>query len=118
MQLKNPFPQEVRLLYLYEWQCRLCGSNGSGCLELHHIMGRISCSVFNSFLICPECHGNMCHSQEEEQKLFAKTFMWCYNIGYKPNHDDLKFIEENYERLFTKDLKQWLSNLNLKNKNP
>lgn len=108
MKLENPFPNEVRLLYLYEWECRLCHTNGGGALELHHIVGRVSCSVFNSCLLCTECHQEMAHSQKEEQDLFAKTFKWLHRIGYKPTEVDLMFIKGYYDRLFTDELREWL----------
>ena len=108
MQLKNPFSEETRLLFLYEKSCWLCHRCDLG-LEIHHITnGRISSSVFNAFLICSECHREMCHSQQEEQKLFAITFKWVYNIMYKPKDIDILFIRDNYNRLFTNELKQWL----------
>lgn len=120
MKLDNPFPQEVRLFYLGCWTCWICGGNGQDCggLEIHHILGRVSSSIFNSCCLCKHCHAHIGHSQEEEQMLFAKTFKWVYNLGYKVREVDEEFLEKNFERLFTNELKQWLANLSLKKKNP
>jgi hypothetical protein len=97
MNLSNPFSEEVRLLYLYRYDCDLCGCNQS--LEIHHIVGRTSNSAFNSSLLCHDCHSQMCHSEEEERRLFAKTFAWlkqnCYNI----KSEDIEFFRNNFKRL-------------------
>lgn len=110
MYLKNPFPLSVRLLYLDCWQCWFCGSNGStkGGLELHHIMGRNSACAFNSSVLCKECHSHIGHSREEEQKLFAKTLHYLYDIQYIPKVGDYAFMKLNYQRLMTPELQQWL----------
>lgn len=111
MQLQNPFPLTVRLLYLDCWRCWLCGENGqrNGGLEIHHIMGRISASAFNSSCLCKKCHGHMGHSQEEEQKLFLITLKYLKGICYNPIQEDYDFLTQHYQRLMTEDLKQWLS---------
>lgn len=111
MKLDNPFSQETRNFFLYQTWCDQCGSSTGG-LELHHIRGRISSSIFNSSVICLCCHKSIKHTQEEEQKLFAITFKKCYNLRYKVNENDIDFISRNYDYLFTDDLKKWLANLN------
>lgn len=114
MHLQNPFPLKVRKQYIDVWYCWNCGCNGSdiGGLEIHHIRSRISDSIFNSSCLCKLCHSKIGHSQEEEQELFAKTFKWVYNIKYKPDKNDIDFLEKNYDYLFTDELKEWLKNLN------
>jgi hypothetical protein len=110
MILRNPFPLEVRLLYLDCWTCWLCGSNGSrsGGLEIHHIMGRNSDSAFNSSCLCKGCHSHMGHSQEEEQQLFLITLEYLKRIEYVPIKKDWDFFQENYQRLNSPELQAWL----------
>jgi len=113
MILQNPFPLEVRLLYIDCWRCWLCGENGSrkGGLEIHHIMGRISDSAFNSSCLCKDCHSHMGHSQEEECKLFGITLEYLYDIEYKPTEKDYEFLRQNYKRLVTSDTAKRISQL-------
>lgn len=101
MNLRNPFTLETRKLYIGIWYCWECGGNGTnnGGLELHHIMGRISSSAFNSALLCHGCHSKMCHSQEEEQRLFRKTLIFLFDMKYVLNDNDISFIMQNEKRL-------------------
>lgn len=114
MKLSFPFPIEVRKLYLDCWKCWLCGENGQrkGGLEIHHVLGRVSDSAFNSSVLCKDCHSHMGHSQEEECKLFLITLQYLYEIDYKPKTPDYDFLFQNGGRLFTEDtrrfIKRWL----------
>lgn len=96
MYLKNPFPLEVRLLYLYNsYECWDCGGNGSnsGGIELHHIWGRISASALNSAPMCKECHNKIGHTREEHQRLLRKTIYFLSSQGYKLKPIDDEFLE-------------------------
>lgn len=96
MILNNPFPLQVRLLYLYNnYECWECGSNGQyqGGIELHHIWGRISASALNSAPLCKECHSHVHHSREEHQRLLRKTIRFLVSQGYKLNDIDNQFLE-------------------------
>jgi len=106
MKLAFPFSFEVRLLYLNCWKCWLCGENGQrkGGLEIHHILGRISDSAFNSSCLCKECHSHMGHSQEEECKLFLITLKYLYDMKYQPCEKDYDFLNKNGRRLLTKEV--------------
>ena len=110
MNLQNPFPLEVRKLYIDCWTCWLCGGNGqqSGGLEIHHIMGRISDSAFNSSCLCKSCHGHMGHSQEEEQKLFFITLQYLHGLEYEPIQKDWDFLKDNFHRIVSNDVLQWI----------
>lgn len=101
MKLKHPFKSEVRLLYLGHWECFLCGCNGwdRGGLEIHHILGRISGSAFNSSCLCGYCHKNIGHSLEEQHKIFFQTFQFIRKIKYKPSEADWEFLEKHYKEL-------------------
>lgn len=113
MNLQNPFPNYVRNLYLGVWYCWECGGNGTnrGGLELHHIMGRNSNSALNSALLCGLCHKGMCHSQEEEQRLFLKTLKFLKSINYIFAPKDLLFMEDNKARLFSDEVIGWVNTL-------
>ncbi len=94
--LNNPFPLEVRLLYLYNnYECWLCGKNGSNCggMELHHIWGRISASALNSAPLCKGCHVHIGHTREEHQTLLRKTIRFLLSQGYKLLPVDHEFLE-------------------------
>lgn len=95
MELKNPFPLEVRNLYLDCWECWLCGCNGvnRGGLEIHHIWGRVSASALNSSCLCGYCHKRMGHSREEHQKLFRKTLQFLWSLHYSLLPVDNEFLE-------------------------
>jgi len=95
MKLDNPFPLEVRLLYLYNYACWECGQNGSrsGGLELHHIWGRISASALNSAPLCKLCHVHILHTQEEHLRLFKKTINYLSKEKYKLLRIDEDFLE-------------------------
>lgn len=110
MKLANPFPLEVRLLYLDCWRCFLCGSNGNsrGGLSIHHIMGRVSGCAFNSSCLCGTCHETMGHSHEEEQQLFALTLQYLHAKHYSPNQHDIEFLVGNYHRLLSEQMIHWL----------
>ncbi len=99
MKLEHSFPTKVRALYMYTYQCYLCGGNGvnRGGLQIHHICGRkvgeeYLSSVFNSSLLCGECHEHVTHSAEERLYLFTRTVQLCYQEHYNPTEDDYKFV--------------------------
>lgn len=95
MHLSNPFPDEVRNLYLYCYSCLLCGGNGSqvGGLELNHIFGRVSGSAYNASVLCHECHSHVGHTPEEHAQLFLLNAKFLTEIKYEPTSDDLIFID-------------------------
>lgn len=111
MNLKNPFSQRTRSLYIGVWYCWICGGNGTqnGGLELHHIMGRNSASAFNSALLCHGCHEKMCHNQEEERMLFLITLKFLLEMRYIPTEEDVKFITENEQRLIGDEAVHYLN---------
>lgn len=94
MQLKNPFSNDTRNIYLYTWTCWVCGGNGvnRGGLALHHIYGRISASPLNSSLVCGYCHVHMGHSMDEQHNLLRKTINFLSKEGYKLKPIDDEFL--------------------------
>ena len=110
MQLSYPFPLEVRKMYIDCWTCWICSQNGqqSGGLELHHVLGRISDSIFNSSVLCHKCHSHMGHSQEEEQQLFLITLKYLYDLHYVPIEKDYDFLKMHYTRLVNDEIFKWL----------
>ena len=105
MKLRNPFPREVRLLYLYNYKCFNCGSNEM--LELHHIMGRISDSAFNACPLCHKCHDKVTHSREEHTHFFRTNFEYLLREGYSPTPNDYAFLEKNPE-ILGEDFASWV----------
>lgn len=106
MKLQNPFPLEVRLLYIDWWECFLCGGNGQGYggIEIHHILGRVSSSVLNSSCLCKRCHAQISHNREEHQKIFAILLKFLDNRKQNGHlvvlkKDDLEFLEQNKHEL-------------------
>lgn len=94
MNLNNPFPPDVRVIYMYCWECFECGQNGTatGGLELHHIWGRVSWSPLNCAVLCGECHSHVGHSQEEHQRLFRKAVQFLLREEYKLTTYDNNFL--------------------------
>lgn len=76
MKLKNNFPEDTRLLFLYVTSCFDCGRCDQG-LELHHITGRDSNDPTNAFPICRICHSKVKHNDEEHEryKKITKAFL-------------------------------------------
>lgn len=111
MKLNNPFPDEVRSLYLGVWRCWLCSSNGTnrGGLEIHHILGRCSSVAFNSSCLCVYCHRHIGHSQQEHQYIFFQTMVFLRDVRYEPTEEDLQFFKEEAEELMSEELKTWLN---------
>ncbi len=95
MHLRNNFPDSVRLLFIDDWECFMCGQNGtqSGGLELHHIIGRGSCSALNAAILCNKCHRKIGHSFEEERDLLSKTIKFLLVRDYKLTKEDKEFYE-------------------------
>lgn len=90
MKLDNPFPPEVRNLFLYVYSCFSCGRSDKG-LELHHITGRDSSSAFNACPICTVCHAKIGHTQIEERRLFDFVQSFLLGEGYQPVQNDFDF---------------------------
>lgn len=110
MQLANPFPIEVRVLFMDCWTCWECGSNGQryGGLELHHIWGRVSGSALNGAVLCKRCHDRVKHTQEERRKYFLKTMGFLLAnkeyTGFKLCQRDEEFIRYVWEDIKDLDL--------------
>lgn len=113
MKLRNGFTQETRNLYMDHYACFLCGSNGNnrGGLEIHHILGRLSDSAFNSSCLCGYCHREISHNREEHKTIFEKTLKFLYQQRYKPKEEDLQFLLQNAEELISDKAKTWLAKL-------
>lgn len=111
MELRNPFSDEVRNLYLYNHRCFICGANGwnRGGMELHHILGRCSASALNSAPLCGICHRGIVHSEEEQQKLFLETIQFLKSVDYELVEEDYDFIENHFEQLYSEALDAWLN---------
>ncbi len=92
MNLANPFPPEVRLLFLYVYSCWECGRSDRG-LELHHIWGRISRSALNAAPLCMECHHHILHDKETHRRLFKKTIDFLALIDYRTVKADADFLD-------------------------
>jgi hypothetical protein len=91
MQLRYPFPPEVRNLWLYHYSCQDCGRSGAG-LELHHIAGRVSDSALNAICLCKICHGKCGHSFEEQAKYFRLQLEFLARSDWQASDDDEAFF--------------------------
>lgn len=96
MQLQNPFSDETRTLFIWNYECFWCGQNGWD--ALHHIRGRVSDSPLNA---CP-IHNQRCHINngrlatfEVRKKLLAKTYEYLLKNGYALTTKDRLFISTN-----------------------
>jgi len=109
MELNNPFPQSVRLLFLYVYGCFQCGRSDRG-LELHHIVGRSSNSAFNACPLCKDCHSKIRHSQEEERYLLSKVLPFLLQVKFQPLQSDYDFLLKNNHLIKGKAIEEWLNN--------
>lgn len=106
MNLKNPFSQKTRHLYLYEYGCWICGRSDKG-LELHHIFGRVSSSPYNGALLCIECHGHMGHDDIEQDTLLKLACEFLARMNYVADLRDKRFLST------TDFVNLWKRNLNV-----
>lgn len=90
--LKNPFPPEVREIYIYVYYCFQCNHSDRP-IELHHIFGRESDSAFNACVLCHDCHEAVKHTEEERHLLFNKNLQFLIDTHYKPTEKDCDFIK-------------------------
>ncbi len=98
MQLSHEFKTEDREYYRYAYSCLNCRRSDRG-LELHHIKGRKKhqkylSSIFNSFLICRDCHSKILHTKEEERNFVLITMKYLQREGYIPQKIDINYLEE------------------------
>lgn len=95
MKLRNPFPLEVRLLWLGHWECAICKRNGQnrGGLELHHLYSRVSYSAFNSVVLCGYCHSHVRHTDDEHRFLLEYTMRKLFKDKYIPIAYDIEFLK-------------------------
>lgn len=97
MKLRNPFSDKTRALFMYCYECWVCGRNQS--LEINHIFGRMSDSPLNASVLCRDCHSTVGHSWEEERNLLRKTILFLRAQGYKLTKEDELFLESVGNRL-------------------
>ncbi len=96
MQLKNPFPQETKNIFLYNHKCFGCGRSDQG-IEAHHCYSRTSSSPFNLVPLCNVCHAHIGHTQDEHRRLLLKTVVYLMQNDYKPTEYDYEFLESHYD---------------------
>lgn len=66
----------------------MCGTNGGGSLELHHITGRDSSATVNGAPVCHKCHEHICHNHDEEKRLTASVLQALLGMRYKLTEKD------------------------------
>lgn len=83
-------------MILDEPYCAICGRNANSMLEIHHILGRVSNSVFNASLLCKHCHDKVTMSKEEQIRLVKRTWQVIqqHSPDYKITHNDLEFFNK------------------------
>lgn len=93
MKLKNNFSQRTRELFMWNYECFVCGKNTWN--ALHHIKGRCSNSPLNAAPVCNDsCHINKGFSYEDDKVLLQKTLKYLLKKGYKLTKKDEAFIIE------------------------
>lgn len=123
--LRNRFPQSVRLVWLYWYDCMYCGMNQIDTLHhmispsvRHYVDGNHNESVFNS---CPihnmkhpnaggeveNCHiGNEAYLYSDDGLKYllnkvARALLW--DLEYSPNEKDKTFLRT-YRHLYENDI--------------
>lgn len=90
---KNPFPDEVRELFMWEYRCWDCGINQN--LELDHILGRKSDSPLNAYLNCRRCHTAKSHKSDAHR--LQTTLKFLMRSGYDLTEKDVEFYKKHEE---------------------
>ncbi len=103
-QLKNDFPIEVRNLFLWNFECWVCGKNTWDCG--HHIMGRgfgdsiVEQSALNFAPLCNyTCHLGRNFTEEEKKIMLQKTIRFLLRNNYQLKEIDIQFYEK-YKRYY------------------
>jgi 5-enolpyruvylshikimate-3-phosphate synthase len=90
MKLANRFKEEDKIRVWVDHQfCVLCGSNQN--CSLHHIDGTTSSSIYNSAMLCYNCHkkADTHNTQSPLSKAFrGKLRNITYNLVKKSGHID------------------------------
>jgi len=100
--MKNDFTYETFALFDFGGYCPSweTGINNSDCL--HHILGRVSNSPYNAAPLnnfldhMPEGRKELLplSSQIVQKQYLKKTKKYLDVLGYKPNKEDLEFLEK------------------------
>jgi len=90
MKLKNPFSDETRELYFWNYACWSCGKNNN--LELDHIQGRESNSPLNAYLNCRACHS--AKNTKDNGKRLQKALEFLALSNYQFTEKDVAFYEK------------------------
>jgi len=91
MKLRNDFNEIDRTVWNFDWYCHKCGSNQG--VSLHHILGRRSNSILNSFPLCDKCHRN--YTLLDKSELVKYTIRFVLAEGYELKKRDLLFYKNN-----------------------
>jgi hypothetical protein len=102
MQLKNNFSDETREIFVWTYECWVCGMNRQD--AAHHILGRISASPLNFAPV----HNTRCHIGNGnlstfvmQNQLLKKTFDFLQRRKYLLTAEDKKFIKNNIRHYAT-----------------
>jgi hypothetical protein len=90
--MKNNFSEETRLLFMY---CKRCWNCGNTPVELHHILGRVSNSPLNCYVICPKCHYDHGIDKNKKSAWLVQTLKFLLREQYEFTQKDLLFYIEN-----------------------
>ena len=93
--MQNNFSDNDRYLFLYKYDCDVCGQNGWN--ALHHILGRVSSSILNASTI----HNIKCHLEngklsqfDVRKKLLNKTLKYLKENDYVLTKKDKEFMNK------------------------
>lgn len=96
MHLQNPFSDDTRNLFIWKYDCDVCGKNGWN--ALHHVLGRESNSPLNASTV----HNQVCHigngslsTFDVRKKLLKKTLKFLIDNNYNLTAEDVEFINKN-----------------------
>lgn len=93
------FSEETRLLFMYCYECFVCGKN---CWDaLHHSQGGAFEEADSPLNACPihnlKCHIGQVFNKEMTSNFLCKTLDYLYSEGYKFNEKDLAYIDKFYD---------------------
>jgi len=98
----NPFSDETRAEFIFNYNCWNCPNTGKG-LEAHHIVGRgnrhsnLERCPLNLAPLCPECHKEFdgLGGKEKQDKIafyLQKTFVYLLKQKYELTDRDKEFL--------------------------
>lgn len=112
MKLEHSFTEYQRAIFLYHYNCFICGRSDRG-IEIHHVCGRKKNekyldSTFNMSLLCMVCHNAIQHDFETRIYLFKSTISILKQERYAVKEIDVLFLNEHSKDKYGKTVQEMI----------